>query len=82
MNENFSLLTVKEAMWAGMLTQVLEEHGIPFTAVPVHGAGFSLRTGTPEEFRVYVMRQWLPQARELLEGLFPGVEPEEIPEEE
>ena len=53
-----------------MLMQVLTDHHIPCTALPVHGAGFVIKTGTQEEMMVYVPDANLPKAKELLEELF------------
>lgn len=71
MNGEFVLLTEKEAMWAEMLMEVLRDNEVPCAAMPVVGAGFSMRTGTPERLRVYVPEEKLEQAQELLEELFP-----------
>ena len=57
-------------MWAKMLIQVLEDNNIPCTAIPVYGAGFSIKTGTQERLKVYVPVDNLPQATELVEELF------------
>ena len=70
MNGNYVLLTEKEEMWARMLMQVLEDHQISCTAIPVQGAGFSIRTGTRDSLRVYVPAKNLAQASGLLEELF------------
>ena len=71
MDSGFVILTEKEAMWAEMLMEVLRDNDVLCTAVPVVGAGFSMRTGTPERLRVYVPEEKLDQALELLEQLFP-----------
>ena len=70
MNSEYVFLAEKEEMWAQMLLEVLEDHGIPCVSVPVYGAGFSLRTGMQERLNVYVPSQHLTQASELLEELF------------
>ena len=70
MKEGYVLLTEKEEMWAKMLTEVLEDNGIPCTALPVHGAGLVLRTMTQERMRVFVPAEDLPRATELEEALF------------
>ncbi|MGX8692679.1 MAG: putative signal transducing protein [Clostridia bacterium] len=77
MNGEFALLTEKEAMWAEMLAEVLRDNEIPCTSIPVHGAGFSMRTGTPERLRIYVPEDRLDQARELMAALFPEDEKQE-----
>ena len=78
MNGEYVFLTEKEEMWAQMLVQVLEDNGISCTALPVYGAGFTLRTGMQDQLRVFVPSQQLPRASELLEELFSA----EILEEE
>ena len=70
MRDGYVLLVEKEEMWAKMLIQVLEDNNIPCTAIPVYGAGFSIKTGTQERLKVYVPVDNLPQATELVEELF------------
>ena len=70
MKDAYVLLTEKEEMWAKILMQVLEDNKVPCTAIPVYGAGFSLKTGTQERLKVYVPSVHLPQATELTEELF------------
>ena len=70
MKDAYVLLTEKEEMWAKLLMQVLEDNNVPCTAIPVYGAGFSLRTGMQERLKVYVPSENLPQAMELTEELF------------
>ena len=70
MNGEYVFLTEKEEMWARMLMEVLEDHSISCTAVPVYGAGFSIRTGMQERLKVYVPGNRLPQGEELLQALF------------
>ena len=72
MDSGFVILTEKEVMWAEMLMEVLKDNDIFCTAVPVVGAGFSMRTGTPERLKVYVPEEKLGEAEELLEELFPA----------
>ena len=72
MNGDFILLTEKEAMWAEMLMEVLRDNGVTCTAIPTVGAGFSLRTGTPERLRVFVPADQRERASELTEELFPA----------
>ena len=52
MDNGYEFLTEKEAMWAEMLAQVLKDNGIEYVAVPVHGAGMTLRTGVHERLRI------------------------------
>lgn len=77
MNGEFILLTEKEAMWAEMLTEVLRDNGIPCATLPVLGAGFSMRTGTPERLKVLVPEEKLAAAQELMQALFPADEKQE-----
>lgn len=70
MNQEYVLLTEKEEMWARMLMDVLKDNSIPCTSVPVHGAGFALKTGMQDSLRIFVPAEKLSQARELLEALF------------
>ena len=70
MNDGYVLLVEKEEMWAQMLMQVLEDHNISCTALPVYGAGFAIKTGMQERLKVYVPSENLPQATELLQELF------------
>ena len=72
MNNAFVLLTEKEAMWAEMLAEVLRDNNIPCTSMPVLGAGFAMRTGTPERMKVFVPEEKLAAAQELLGELFPA----------
>ena len=77
MDGKFAVLTEKEAMWAEMLLEVLGDHEIPYAKLPVLGAAFSMRTGTPERLRIYVPADRLDEARELMAELFPADEEQE-----
>lgn len=70
MNGGYVLLTEKEEMWAHMLAQVLDDNHVPYVTMPVHGAGFSLKTGMQDCLRIYVPAEALPQATDLLQELF------------
>ena len=70
MNNNFVLLAEKKEMWAKMLMQILKDNNIPCIALPVYGAGFTLKTGVQEVLKVYVPSENLPKATELLQELF------------
>ena len=78
MTNEYVLLAEKEEMWARMLLEVLEDNHVPCTVIPVHGAGFTIKTGTQERLKVYVPTRHRSQAAELLEALFSA----EIAEEE
>ena len=70
MKDGYVLLLEKEEMWAKMLIQVLEDNSVPCAAIPVYGAGFSIKTGTQDRLKVYVPAENLPQATDLAEELF------------
>ena len=74
MSNNYELLVEKEAMWAEMLIKILKDLNIPYTAIPVHGAGVTLKTGLKERLKIYVPAQNLQQAKSLLLELFPTEE--------
>ena len=88
MNDGYEFLAEKEAMWAEMLQQVLKDHGVDCVSVPVYGAGMALRGGVMERHKVYVPKERLAEAQELLDALFTenelpvAPEDEEITEEE
>ena len=44
--EGMCLLTEKEVIWAGMLADVLRQHGIPFAKESSLGAGMAIRAGS------------------------------------
>ena len=70
-NDDYELLTEKESMWAKMLEEVLKDNGIPCVAVPVFGAGFTLKTGMQERLKVYIPSENKARAEELMHELFP-----------
>ena len=70
MRDGYVLLVEKEEMWAKMIMQVLEDNDVPCAAIPVYGAGFSIKTGTQERLKVYVPADNLPQATEMVDELF------------
>ncbi len=70
----YEFLVEKEAMWAEMLIQALKENGIPYTALPVYGAGLVIKAGVKERMRIFVPAEKKPQAEEILEELFSGSE--------
>jgi len=71
MNRDYELLAEKEAMWAEMLGQVLKDHNIKYVAVPVYGAGLTLKAGVQERFKIFVPLESKAEAEELLNELFP-----------
>ena len=82
MNNDYVLLTEKEAMWAKMLREVLEDNGVPCVAIPVYGAGLTLGAGVPERLQICVPAGDKPRAEELMDELFSGGEDPETTEEE
>ncbi len=77
MNNDFVLLVEKEAMWAGMLQEVLKDNAISCVAIPVFGAGLTLKTGMQERMRIFVPPEKKLKAEELLHELFPSEDGEE-----
>ena len=87
MNDNYELLAEKELMWAEMLEQVLKDNGVDCVSVPVYGAGMALRGGVMERHKIYVPKERLAEAKELLNELFSDdaalpVAPEDMEESE
>lgn len=74
METDFEFLTQKEAMWAQMLIQVLKDNNVPYTAIPVHGAGLTIKTGMRESLNIFVPKEAKEKAQELMEALFPESE--------
>ncbi len=70
MNADYEFLTEKQAMWAETLMQVLKENGIDCTALPVHGAGVTMKTGMQEWLKIYVPGEDKPKAEALMQQLF------------
>ena len=69
--DDFQLLTEKEYMCAKMLEEVLKDNDIPCVAVPVLGAGFTLKTGMQERLKIFVPSESKARAEELMKELFP-----------
>ena len=64
-------LTEKDAVWAGMLADVLTQHDIPFIKESSLGAGLRIRAGSfMETIRFFVPEGCLASAKELVEELF------------
>ena len=70
MNHGYEFLIEKEEMWARMLMEVLQDNGIPCVKQVVYGAGLVIKTGMLERLKVYVPKEYMEQARELVEELF------------
>ena len=82
MNDGYEFLAEKEAMWAEMLQQVLKDNGVDCVSIPVYGAGMALRGGVTERYKIYVPKEQLSQACELLDELFSDNELPVAPEDE
>lgn len=66
-------LTEKDPVWAGMLADVLKQHGIPFVKESSLGAGMAIRTGSLlETIRFFVPVACLAAAQDLVDELFAG----------
>ncbi len=76
MDHDFVPLTLKKEMWARMLMDVLQDHQIPYTAMPTIGAGMTAKAGKQEEYLLYVPRDLKAQAEALVDELFSGTETE------
>ena len=64
-------LTEQSPIWAGMLADVLHQHGIPFIQESSLGAGLALKTGSlSETIRFFVPASRLAAAEALTEELF------------
>lgn len=74
MENNYEFLVEQEEIWAKMFTQILEDQGVPYTAMPVYGAGMVLRAGVQERFKIYVPSNRKEEAEELLRGFSQGEE--------
>ena len=66
--ENLCYLTEQSPIWAGMLADVLHQHGIPFIQESSLGAGLALKTGSlSETIRFFVPASRLAAAEALTE---------------
>ena len=64
-------LTEQSPIWAGMLADVLRQHGIPFVQESSLGAGLAIKTGgLTESIRYFVPTAYLAAAQSLVEELF------------
>ena len=72
MRNDYELLAELETIWAEMLVQVLKDNAISYTAIPVYGAGLTLRAGLKERMRIYVPSQSKAKAVDILDELFSG----------
>lgn len=64
-------LTEQSPMWAGMLADVLQQHGIPYFKESSLGAGLAIKMGSlTETIRFFVPASYLTAAAALVEELF------------
>ena len=86
MENGYEFLVEKEAMWAELLEQVLKDNRVACVAVPVYGAGMTLRGGVMERYRIYVPHEKRAEAEQLRDELFSAeafpAEPEDLENEE
>lgn len=69
--EEMYYLTEQSPMWAGMLADVLQQHGVPFFKESSLGAGLAIKTGgLSERIRFFVPQSYLMDAKNLVEELF------------
>ncbi len=69
--EDMCFLTEKSPIWAGMLADVLEQHGVPFFQESSLGAGLAIKAGSlSERIRFFVPASQLAMGKELVEELF------------
>lgn len=70
MDSSYTFLAEKDEMWAHTLMQVLKENDIPYSTLPVHGAGVTMKTGMQERLRIFVPTEYKEKASALLNVLF------------
>lgn len=64
-------LTEQSPIWAGMLADVLGQHGVPFYQESSLGAGLAIKTGgLSERIRFFVPASHHAAAKELVEEMF------------
>ena len=70
MKNGYVLLTEKEEMWAKMLVDVLRDNGVACEALSVNGAGFAIKTGIQDTYKMDVDKDKLDEAKTLYCELF------------
>lgn len=69
--EEVCFLTEQSPIWAGMLADVLRQHGVPYFKESSLGAGLAIKTGSlSESIRFFVPASQFPAAKELVQELF------------
>ena len=75
--DTICFLTEVDAVWGGMLEDVLKQNGIPTLCKSTMGAGLAAKAGSMlERIRFYVRYEHLPKARKIVEALFPSSVPQ------
>ena len=75
--DTICFLTEVDAVWGGMLEDVLKQNGIPTLCKSTMGAGLAAKAGSMlERIRFYVRYEHLPKAKEIVEALFPTSAPQ------
>ena len=70
-------LIAKDAIWAGMVEDILNQNSIPFLKKGTLGAGLATKIGyAMEAYRFYVPQDIHGRAVELLASVFPDIDPE------
>ncbi len=69
---DYTLLVEKEEIWARMLAEVLKDNGIPCAMLPIYGAGLSMKAGMQDWLKVFVPKEHLETAKDLVDELFSG----------
>lgn len=69
--EGMCFLTEKTPVWAGMLSDILQQHNIPFVKESSLGAGLAIKMGSlSETIRFFVPASCLAAANDLVEEVF------------
>lgn len=69
-NNDYCLIAEKEEMWAKLFMEILESNHIPYTSLPILGAGVVLKAGKTEWYRIYVPYEKLSAALNLWKETF------------
>ena len=78
LGEDYCYLTEKETIWAGALSDLLTQNGIPYVTKNLLGAGLAAKMGPAmERVRFYVPYAHYQDARELEQEFFSKGDTEE-----
>ena len=64
---DYCLLVEEQTPWAEHFAQLLADNDIPYTSLPVFGAGIVQRTGGQERYKFYVPYSQLEAARAVIQ---------------